>query len=180
MSSWFWLNKLCHKWICLSCGREFPTCECMEQCCLSLWFRFFSRFWWFNGLPELPLQCNTSKVLYDMKALMSKDVLLSNPDHNISFTIYNDVSNYQLGRDIFHNNIPVAYYSLRLSAAQHNSTFGGCHMKWILYYKYKSNAAICFYSTCILHQKSVLNIADTTQYLIYVVFLMSFVRDSHQ
>ena len=57
-----------------------------------------------------------------MKKLMTKDILLSYPNHNLPFNIYTDTSNYQLAAAIFQKNTPVAYYLCKLSAAQRNFT----------------------------------------------------------
>ena len=42
------------------------------------------------------------------------------PDHNFTFHIFSDVSDYQLGSAIMQNTLPVSYYSRKLSATQKN------------------------------------------------------------
>ena len=71
-----------------------------------------------------------------MKALMVEDVLLRYPDHILSFHIYTDAFNYQLGSVILQQDIPVAYYSCKLSVPQQNSiTIKKSYFQWLRLYE---------------------------------------------
>ena len=55
-----------------------------------------------------------------MKAIITRDVLIRYPDHNIPFHVYTDASDLQLGSVIIQNNAPVAYFSRKLNSTQKN------------------------------------------------------------
>ncbi|KAL7576082.1 hypothetical protein ACA910_000863 [Epithemia clementina (nom. ined.)] len=57
-----------------------------------------------------------------IKALIASDVLLCYPDHNKPFHVHTDASDLQLGTVIVIDNHPIAFYSLKLNAAQCNYT----------------------------------------------------------
>ena len=55
-----------------------------------------------------------------MKSLVASETLLAYPDHNIPFHIETDASDLQLGAVIKQNGKPVAFYTRKLTPAQHN------------------------------------------------------------
>ena len=55
-----------------------------------------------------------------MKSLVTSETLLAYPDHNILFHIETDASDLQLGAVIKQNGKPVAFYTRKLTPAQHN------------------------------------------------------------
>ena len=55
-----------------------------------------------------------------MKSLVASETLLAYPDHNILFHIETDASDLQLGAVIKQNGKPVAFYTRKLTPAQHN------------------------------------------------------------
>jgi RNase H-like domain found in reverse transcriptase len=61
------------------------------------------------------------KAFEQMKVLMAQDVFLWYPDNHKPFHIYADASDFQLG---FQDNMPVAFYSRKLTKAQCNYTTG--------------------------------------------------------
>ena len=54
------------------------------------------------------------------KRLISEDVLLRFPNHSIPFEIYTDASNVQIGATIKQRNLPVTYFSKKLTHTQHH------------------------------------------------------------
>ena len=59
-----------------------------------------------------------------MKQLVCKETLLAHPRLDQPFIIHTDSSNYQLGSIIEQNNKHIAYYSRKLTPAQHRYTTG--------------------------------------------------------
>jgi RNase H-like domain found in reverse transcriptase len=57
-----------------------------------------------------------------MKVLMVEDVLLCYSYHNLPFHKCTDAPDYQLGSVILQQDIPVAFYSRKLSISQQNYT----------------------------------------------------------
>lgn len=73
-----------------------------------------------KGTFAWPDSCQ--KAFEEMKAMVSTDALLAYPDHNKTFDIETDASDYQLGAVIKQDGRPVAYYTRKLNSAQKNYT----------------------------------------------------------
>jgi hypothetical protein len=70
--------------------------------------------------PPFQWMSEMQKVFNQMKALIAADVLCAYPDHNKSFHIFTDTSDYQLAARIMQEGKPVAYNSKKLYSAQMN------------------------------------------------------------
>ncbi len=55
-----------------------------------------------------------------MKTILAADVLMAYPNHNILFHTCMDVSDYQIGTIIIHQQCPIAYWSCKLTETQQN------------------------------------------------------------
>ena len=64
------------------------------------------------------------KAFQEIKKLISKNTMLIFPDFNKVFEIHTDASDYQLGSVIRQDQKPIAFYSKKLTATQHNYTVG--------------------------------------------------------
>ena len=64
------------------------------------------------------------KAFDEIKAVMSRETLLSFPDFSKEFHIYTDASDFQLGAVIMQNDKPLAFYSRKLNSAQKNYSTG--------------------------------------------------------
>ena len=71
-----------------------------------------------NWTPECQNSFDT------IKALLAKDAFLKYPDHNKSFHVYCDASDYQLGAVIMQDNALVASFSRKLKPAPQKYTVG--------------------------------------------------------
>ena len=76
------------------------------------------------GKKKIVWTTDCQKAFDAIKAILVKDVFIRYPDHNKEFHIYCDASDYQLGSAIMQDQVPVAYYSRKLTAAQKNYTVG--------------------------------------------------------
>ena len=62
---------------------------------------------------------NIQEVAFqNIEQLVSEDVMLHFPDHSQPFHIYTDVSNCQIGATIKQNQLPIAYFSRKLTPTQ--------------------------------------------------------------
>ena len=71
--------------------------------------QYQTKFFWSDS-QENAFQTN--------KRLVSEDAMLRFPNHNKPFEIYTDASNFQLGATIKQNNLPIAYFSKKLTPTQ--------------------------------------------------------------
>jgi hypothetical protein len=60
------------------------------------------------------------KAFHKIKKIISDSTMLIFPDFNKVFEIHKDVFDYQVGSVISHNQKPIAFYSKKLTATQHN------------------------------------------------------------
>jgi hypothetical protein len=64
------------------------------------------------------------KAFDEIKAVISRETLLSFPSFTKEFHIYTDASDYQLGSVIMQNDKPLTFYSRELNSAQNNYSTG--------------------------------------------------------
>ena len=69
---------------------------------------------------KCPWHCDGvhQKAFYDLKATITKDVVLACPDYSKEFEMYIDALSKQLGAVITQGNRPLAFFSRKLSATQ--------------------------------------------------------------
>eukprot|EP00804_Cyclotella_cryptica_P003872 CCRYP_015762-RB/>CCRYP_015762-RB protein AED:0.23 eAED:0.23 QI:0/-1/0/1/-1/0/1/0/451 len=76
-----------------------------------------------SGLKKRTPKTDHMQQAFDkMHALMAANILVTYPDHNKSFDIYTDASDFQLGACIIQGGWPVAHFSQKLSKSQQNYT----------------------------------------------------------
>ena len=54
----------------------------------------------------------------NIKRFVAEDVMLRSPDHSKTFEIYTDASKYQIGATIKQEQLPIAYFSRKLTPTQ--------------------------------------------------------------
>ena len=91
---------------------------------------YYRDMWWRRSETLAPLTRLTSKnvpfkwtaveqkAFDDMKAIISKDVLLAYPNFNLPFDVHTDASDTQLGAVVSQEGRPIAFYSRKLTPAQ--------------------------------------------------------------
>ena len=73
-----------------------------------------------KGTKKVPWHWSAvhQKAFDKVKATIAKDVVLAYPDYSQKFEIYTDTCSTQLGAVITQNNIPLAFFSRKLSDTQ--------------------------------------------------------------
>ena len=66
----------------------------------------------------MALGCGTSNYIWNIKATITKDVVLACPDYSKEFEIYTAASSKQLGAVITQGNKPSAFFSRKLTETQ--------------------------------------------------------------
>ncbi len=74
-----------------------------------------------KGTKKVPWHWNEvhQKAFYHIKTNITRDLVLAYPDYSEVFEIYTDASSKQLGAVITQKNKPIAFFSRKLSGAQH-------------------------------------------------------------
>ena len=61
---------------------------------------------------------NCQKPVDQIKTEIIKDAVLQYPDHNLSFQVFTDANDLQLGAIILQKGVPIAFYSRKLNSFQ--------------------------------------------------------------